>query len=99
MCGNVFTRNQFHEKFLKRVRWALRFGVSLPRAGPRPLPKQRSANLPRRWPEKALGLLALGPVVCFGFLVIHRDVFKQTSDHEGHPGWKVTLGKSRKNPT
>lgn len=50
--------------FLKRVRWPLRFGISLCHAVPRPSPKQRSANLPRWWPEKIPGLLALGFVSC-----------------------------------
>ena len=34
------------------------------KAAPHPLPKQRSANLPRWWPKKVPGLLALGFVSC-----------------------------------
>lgn len=63
-CGSALTCSRFHGKFLKQVRRALRFGGSLPQAAPYPLPKQRSVNLARRWPEKVLGLLALGFVPC-----------------------------------
>lgn len=41
--------------------------------------------------------VCLVPVTHFRFLVIQRCL-KQASDHQGHPGRKVILEKSRKNP-
>lgn len=97
MC-NVFACCLLDE-LLKLARGALRFGISLLRGWLLSAAEAEFSRSSKVVTRGGPGLLAwvLSPSSVSDFWS-PRDVLK-TSDHKGHPGWKLALGKSKESPT
>lgn len=78
----------------------LRFGIGLAQASP--IPGQGKDQ--QTFQGATGGPVPTGSWICALSLLSTSDsrnperCFEQISDHKGHPGWKVILEKSRKNP-
>lgn len=79
----------------------LRFGISLTQASPIPGQSKDQQTFQGGAGE---GPGPAGAWICVSSPLSTSDsrhperCLEQTSDHKGHPGWKVVLEKSRKNP-